>query len=689
MLHLKIQGDAMKTSQATYHGGQGGGAGVEKPRTDVSWGKPLPFRALALEPRLLFDGGVVAGLIMGLESGMDPLDPEVTESHPTHTMPNAPGMAELQPLLDLWERAVVHPKNMVFIDARVPDLATLVQGVPPDTQVEIIQGEDDGIARITQCLADKKNLESIQIISHGEPGKIILGHESLDLATLAEDKTAVARWGEALKTGGDLLLYGCDVAAGTQGEAFLRALAHVTKADVGASVDATGQAALGGDWDLEHRVGPIEASWALASKATDDFSGLLANQVVTNTNDSGAGSLRQAVTDIGAGETITFDATAFDPGTVAANLRTINLASGIAISGLVSADITIDGDVDGDNKADVIINGGGVGPFSIFSIAKNATLKSLELTDGTGTAGKGGDVYINGGTVVIEDTSMTSGSAAFGGGLYVTTANVTLTRCTVSGNTATTHGGGIYSLGTLTMINSTVSGNTAANSGGGCYLSTGGVATIDNSTITANMAKFDNAGVTDYGGGIYMGGGSISVSHTLIAGNYIGSAGTVTDDVNSNAAFTSFTSRGYNLIGDGDGSSGFTGTGDQVGTGASPLSPGVSALADNGGTTQTHALTSNSLAINTGNAAYAGGLTTDQAGQTRPVGIIDIGSYEYQTTANTSPTATHTTVTTTYTEDAASVALTDIVVTDNDVGETITAQLTLADIAAGSLTTTG
>ena len=62
-----------------------------------------------------------------------------------------------------------------------------------------------------------------------------------DLATL----------GGALSASGDILLYGCDVAAGADGLAFVNALANATGADVAASTDLTGAAVKGGDWVLE------------------------------------------------------------------------------------------------------------------------------------------------------------------------------------------------------------------------------------------------------------------------------------------------------------------------------------------------------------------------------------------------------------------------------------------------------
>jgi hypothetical protein len=86
-----------------------------------------------------------------------------------------------------------------------------------------------------------------------------------------------------------------------------------------------------------------------------------------------------------------------------------------------------------------------------------------------------------------------------------------------------------------------------------------------------------------------------------------------------------FTSLGYNLLGKSDGATGFTATGDQSGTSAAPLDPRLMALANNGGPTRTHALQSNSTAINAGGASAP---AYDQRYLLRN-GASDIGAYEY------------------------------------------------------------
>ena len=87
------------------------------------------------------------------------------------------------------------------------------------------------------------------------------------------------------------------MAEGDAGEAFVGALAEATGADVAASTDDTGSSARGGDWTLEFTSGGVLPSNTLARTGWD---GLLTTFTVTNTNDAGAGSLRQAIIDANA-----------------------------------------------------------------------------------------------------------------------------------------------------------------------------------------------------------------------------------------------------------------------------------------------------------------------------------------------------------------------------------------------------
>ncbi len=114
----------------------------------------------------------------------------------------------------------------------------------------------------------------------------------------------------------------------------------------------------------------------------------------------------------------------------------------------------------------------------------------------------------------------------------------------------------IYNLGALTIKSATISGN----SGGGGAAGTG----------TVN-------GVAGAGsGGIRVAGGTTAIANTIVAGNVGNNGGA--QDVGG-----PFSSSGYNLVGIGDFSSGFSATGDQVGTTAAPINPQLGPLQNNGG----------------------------------------------------------------------------------------------------------
>ncbi len=248
-----------------------------------------------------------------------------------------------------------------------------------------------------------------------------------------------------------------------------------------------------------------------------------------------------------------------------------------------------------------------------------------------------------------------------GGGIYVQGGNLAVIESTVSGNTATT-GGGIFSFtnlsgtSTTTIENSTISGNTATFSGGGIY-NDHGQTTITSSTITQNYASSlyqssgGGAGVASYGD---------TATETVVANSII-SDNSSNCSVASACIFrhdgdvdfvsgglhphNSFTSQGYNIIGDssleydtayrtaGTAIGAFNKTGDQRGVTDPKLGP----LQDNGGPTQTHALLTGSLAINRGSTTLA----TDQRGVSRQQGAADdVGAFELEVAVNVAPSFT-------------------------------------------------
>ncbi len=165
--------------------------------------------------------------------------------------------------------------EIVFIDTAIADYQALVDGIRAGVEVILIDGASDGLAQIAAALAGRAGIEAVHLFSHGAPGVLQLGATLLDDAGLAGRGAELAVLREALAPGADLLLYGCDVAAGLAGERFLHTLSAATGADVAASVDPSGSALLGGDWELESSTGAIAAESALTPAGQAGFGGLL------------------------------------------------------------------------------------------------------------------------------------------------------------------------------------------------------------------------------------------------------------------------------------------------------------------------------------------------------------------------------------------------------------------------------
>jgi hypothetical protein len=321
---------------------------------------------------------------------------------------------------------------------------------------------------------------------------------------------------------------------------------------------------------------------------------------VTNTNDSGPGSLRQALATANDGDTI--DATGI---------------SGVIT--LISGQLLVD--------KSVSINGAAA---DLLAVDGNATSRVFQ----TATGAK---------TVSISGLTIRNGQGGEGGGIEnADTVTLTIINSTLSGNTAGL-GGGVFISGTVTIINSTFSSNMASE-GGGIYNSGSGTLTITNSTFSGNAApvaggagfnvgtvQLANATLSDNSSPL---GGVFNIG-TLQIGDTILNAGTSGANIANNGG--TVTSHGYNLSSD-DGGGFLTGPGDQIN--ADPL---LGPLQNNGGPTFTHALLPGSPAIDAGDPQFTPPPFFDQRGpnfwRVRN-DRLDVGSFEVQAGTTPTPTAT-------------------------------------------------
>jgi hypothetical protein len=280
--------------------------------------------------------------------------------------------------------------------------------------------------------------------------------------------------------------------------------------------------------------------------------------------------------------------------------------------------ISLSLNVIGAGAVKTIINGGASGTVVTISSGTHVTLSKLTIRNGS--AEWGGGIF-NSGALTISRSTLTANAStgkgfrgAEGGAIY-NSGKLVINGSTISGNTANGSaggiGGGIFSFGSAIIGNSTLSTNSTSGSGGGIY--NAGNLTINNSTLSANSAGA--------GGGIYGPVGSTTLQNSIVANSPAGGncGGTII-------------SNGYNLSS--DATCNFSNVGDLSNT-----DPMLGPLQNNGGPTQTMALSSGSPAIDAGNPngctdGQGHLLKTDQRGKPRPDaednGGCDMGAYERQ-----------------------------------------------------------
>ena len=378
---------------------------------------------------------------------------------------------------------------------------------------------------------------------------------------------------------------------------------------------------------------------------------------VTNLSDSGAGSLRQAITDANANPGA--DSIVFMnglTGTITIVTALPNLTDEVTLTGPGAKLLTIarSGTPYSTPFFRILtIDAGTATPptVSIFGLTlANGFLSVLR--------GGGGAVYSNKANVTFTDCVMTNNgvrsgltfglggtpnAGALGGGVYNDQGTMTLTRCTVNNNGAgvTPFGGGLYNGGgTMSLANCTISGNRAIGSaspyptvvygyGGGIWNS--GTLNLAGCTFANNTAQgflFDDVTggyyYPGYGSSVYNAGTS-STTHVTLYQSILVNGGSKGGSNVVSASGIVLNSLGYNLSNDA------TGPNDDA-TDRLNVDAKLSPLADYGGPTPTCMLLSGSPALDAGDPNFINNPpATDQRGQPRVAnGRVDIGAVERQ-----------------------------------------------------------
>ncbi|NJR40061.1 MAG: DUF4347 domain-containing protein [Leptolyngbyaceae cyanobacterium CSU_1_4] len=158
---------------------------------------------------------------------------------------------------------------LVVIDSGVADFQLLAKSVMNGAEVLILDPDRDGIQQITEAQRQYQ-ANTIHIVSHGAPGCLQFGNTQLNLNNLNAYAATLQTW-FVNSTQPQLLLYGCNVAAGDAGEEFITKFQHLTGAEIAASTTLVGSAIQGGNWSLDFKTGEIAPDLAFSTTLIETY----------------------------------------------------------------------------------------------------------------------------------------------------------------------------------------------------------------------------------------------------------------------------------------------------------------------------------------------------------------------------------------------------------------------------------
>src|SRR6476469_876459 len=209
----------------------------------------------------------------------------------------------------------------------------------------------------------------------------------------------------------------------------------------------------------------IGAGLAVGAALAAPAAGQAATFTVTNTNQSGAGSLADAINSANAGpaaDTIVFQTGL--TGRIALNTAALpNLTTPATIVGPGADQLTIDGDSDGSRLTTPLLNIAGASAATPIAVS----ISGLKLAGGGDPSSTGGALAAVNANVHLSDSRLTGNVSNVGGGIVVNTGSLEVARSVISGNQGDNCGGGIaVAEGRLDLSDSTVSHNTGGCGGG-------------------------------------------------------------------------------------------------------------------------------------------------------------------------------------------------------------------------------
>lgn len=165
--------------------------------------------------------------------------------------------------------ASIRDQEILLADASVEQLDVLLAGLRAGVIVKLVTGNDDAIQMFADALMHPR-LDTLHVLGHGAPGEVILGAHKININTLLQIQKhldlgsfAVSKNAQLTKpslltdnTRAQICLWSCQTGGEQSGEAFINALAQMTRTDVFASAGFVGNTAKGGTWNLEKSAHP-------------------------------------------------------------------------------------------------------------------------------------------------------------------------------------------------------------------------------------------------------------------------------------------------------------------------------------------------------------------------------------------------------------------------------------------------
>ncbi len=167
--------------------------------------------------------------------------------------------------------------DVVLIDSQLADHDLLVRSAAQAEQIVIYDSQKESSLDVLSRMevlaqSSEEPIQSLSILSHGAPGGFALGSDWISNQYLQQTNQTWSEVGALLSDDATIYIYGCNVAADVvQGQKLINTLADLTGADVAASVNDTGHALLGGDWQLEYTAGAVETSVLFSEDMQQDW----------------------------------------------------------------------------------------------------------------------------------------------------------------------------------------------------------------------------------------------------------------------------------------------------------------------------------------------------------------------------------------------------------------------------------